>query len=72
MGLKDVSAQQAKYGIGLHRPFLLSVAPTNNVTLLGRAVVGSQLIDQNAGKLYLCTATNGTSTITWTVAGTQT
>jgi hypothetical protein len=71
MGLKDQAAYRAKYGIGLAHPFLSAGAPTNNVTQLGRAVVGSQLLDTTNGKLYICTATNGTSTITWTVAGTQ-
>lgn len=36
------------------------------------AVVGSLLLDTTNGKLYICTATNGTSTITWTVVGAQT
>jgi hypothetical protein len=71
MGLRDISAVAAKYGVGLHRPMLLAGAPTNNVTYLGRAVVGAQLIDTTNGKAYICTATNGTSTITWTVIGTQ-
>jgi hypothetical protein len=47
-------------------------APTVNVTLLGTAVVGSLLSDTTNGTLYICTATNGTSTIVWTVVGTQT
>lgn len=47
-------------------------APTANVTKLGVAAVGDLLSDTTAGKLYICTATNGTSTITWTVVGTQT
>ncbi len=47
-------------------------APTNNTTLLGVAAVGALLSDTTNGKLYICTATNGTSTITWTVVGTQT
>lgn len=47
-------------------------APTVNVTLLGTAAVGALLVDTTNGKLYICTATNGTSTITWTVVGTQT
>jgi hypothetical protein len=71
MGLKDQAQYRAKYGIGLAHPFLNAGAPTNNVTRLGTAVVGSQLIDTTNGKLYVCTATNGTSTVTWTVTGTQ-
>jgi hypothetical protein len=53
-------------------PFQTTGAPTNNVTYLGRAVVGSQLIDTQNGKLYICTATNGTSTVTWVSVGSQT
>lgn len=45
--------------------------PVNNTTLLGVAGVGDLLSDTTNGKLYICTATNGTSTITWTVVGTQ-
>lgn len=46
-------------------------APTTNVTGLGIAVVGNQYIDTTAGKLYICTATDGSTTIAWTVVGTQ-
>lgn len=46
-------------------------APTVNVTGLGLSGVGDLYTDTTAGKLYICTATNGTSTITWTVVGTQ-
>lgn len=59
-------------GTGLDAPLRNAGAPTVNVTYLGIASVGSLLIDTTAGKLYICTATNGTSTITWTVVGTQT
>ncbi len=59
-------------GTGLDAPFLNAGAPTVDVTFLGTAMVGSLLIDTTNGKLYICTATNGTSTITWTVVGTQT
>ncbi len=46
-------------------------APTVNVTGLGTAAVGDLLTDTTVGKLYICTATNGTSTITWVVVGAQ-
>lgn len=46
-------------------------APVNNTTLVGVAGVGDLLSDTTNGKLYICTATNGSSTITWTVVGTQ-
>ncbi len=59
-------------GSGLDAPLRNAGAPTVNVTYLGVAVVGSLLIDTTNGKLYICTATNGTSTITWTVVGAQT
>lgn len=59
-------------GSGLDAPLLNAGAPTVNVTYLGIAVVGSQLIDTTNGKAYICTATNGSSTITWTVVGAQT
>ena len=47
-------------------------APTNNTTLLGVVGVGDLLVDTTNGKLYIVTATNGTSTVTYTVVGTQT
>jgi hypothetical protein len=59
------------YGNGLSQPFQNAGAPVANTTFLGSAVVGSLLIDTTNGKLYICTATNGTSTVTWTVVGTQ-
>lgn len=58
-------------GSGLGSPLLNAGAPTVNVTHLSTAVVGSLLIDTTNGKLYICTATNGTSTITWTLVGAQ-
>lgn len=59
-------------GSGLAAPLRNAGAPTNNVTFLGVAIVGSQLIDTTNGKAYICTATNGSSTVTWTVVGAQT
>lgn len=59
-------------GNGLDSPLRNAGAPTVNVTFLGTAVVGSLLVDTTNGKLYICTATNGTSTVTWTVVGAQT
>ena len=58
-------------GAGLGQPLRFAGAPTANVTFLGIAQVGSVLVDSTNGKLYICTATNGTSTITWTVVGAQ-
>lgn len=34
--------------------------------------VGDFAVDTTTGKLYICTATNGSTTATWTVVGTQT
>lgn len=59
-------------GSGHGTPLRNAGAPTVNVTYLGTAVVGSTLVDTTNGKLYICTATDGTSTITWTVVGAQT
>jgi len=38
----------------------------------GSCIVGSLAVDTSAGKLYICTATNGTTASTWTVVGAQT
>lgn len=38
----------------------------------GQAEVGDFAVDTTNGKAYVCTATNGTSTTTWVVVGTQT
>lgn len=56
---------------GLARVYTGAGAPTANVTLLGEAGIGDLYSDTTNGKLYIVTATNGTSTITWTVVGTQ-
>ena len=58
------------YGNGLSQPFLNAGAPGANF-LAGSAALGSLLIDTVGAKLYICTATNGTTTATWTVVGTQ-
>lgn len=52
-------------------PYANDGAPVTDDTLVGTAEVGTLLIDTTNGVLYICTATNGTSTITWTVVGTQ-
>lgn len=59
-------ASQRKYEISA------AGAPTVNVTGLGVAVIGDRYTNTTNGVLYICTATNGTSTIVWTVVGTQT
>lgn len=47
-------------------------APGANTPLAGVAGLGDLLTDTTNAKLYICTATNGTTTITWTVVGSQT
>ena len=37
----------------------------------GQVRLGGMCIDTTNAKLYICTATNGTTTTTWTVVGTQ-
>lgn len=46
-------------------------APTANVTGLGVAGVGWIYSNTTTGALYSCSATNGTSTIAWSLVGTQ-
>jgi hypothetical protein len=38
----------------------------------GQVVLGGRGLDTTNAKLYICTATNGTTTATWTVVGAQT
>lgn len=45
-------------------------APTNDVTGVGVAVVGSQLIDTTNGIAYIATVATAT-TVTWVKIGTQ-
>lgn len=45
-------------------------APAANA-FAGTARVGSVYINTTAGVMYICTATNGTTTATWVVVGTQ-
>ena len=48
-----------------------AAVPTVNVTGLGVAAVGTRYTNTATGVLYICTATNTTSTITWAVVGAQ-
>lgn len=57
-------------GSGLDAPLLGAGAPTNDVTFVGVAGVGSQYIDTTNGKLYIATVATAT-TVTWTVVGGQ-
>lgn len=66
-----IDGGQVQPNDGLTHPILNAGAPGAN-GFAGRCKVGSLLIDRTAGKLYICTATNGTTTATWAVVGTQT
>jgi hypothetical protein len=72
VGLKQLAQYQAKVSGGLQSPFQLDGAPTSGASgsFVGRAVVGSQLIDRAAGKLYVATVATS-STVTWTLVGSQ-
>lgn len=59
-------------GLKASRVFRHAGAPTNDTTGLGVLGVGDLVADTTNGKLYIVTATNGTSTITFVVVGTQT
>jgi hypothetical protein len=71
MGFRLIAAYEAKASRGLKVPFQNAGAPTTT-TQLGRAVVGSELTDYTNGIDYVCTATDGTTTVTWTKVGLQT
>lgn len=50
MGTRHLAQYKAKLsGNGLEVPYQFAGAPVNNSTMLGRAVVGSVLIDTTAG-----------------------
>lgn len=55
---------------GLMRPILKAGAFVANDSA-GQVVVGGLGIDTTNGKLYICTATDGSTTSTWVVVGTQ-
>jgi hypothetical protein len=57
-------------GDGLRQPFTNAGAPASNA-LAGTAQIGSLLVDTTNGVVYVCTATNGSTTATWTKVGTQ-
>jgi hypothetical protein len=53
-------------------PFMAAAGgPTVNVTGLGEARVGDTYQDTTSGSLYVCVATNKTSTISWALIATQ-
>lgn len=61
-------------GDGLRSPFLNAGAPTSGAsgTFVGRAVVGSLLIDTTGGVLYIATSATTGASVTWQVVGAQT
>jgi hypothetical protein len=73
MGLRSIIANEGKQSQGLRVPFQLAGAPTSGASgsYVGRATVGSQLVDTTNGKVYVATVATS-STVTWTVVGTQT
>lgn len=73
MGLKSILANEGKQSLGLRAPLQLAGAPTSGASgsYLGRATVGSLLIDTTNGKAYICTVSTP-STITWVSVGSQT
>jgi hypothetical protein len=56
---------------GVQRQIINAGAPGANA-YAGQVALGGLLVDITNAKLYICTATNGTTTATWTVVGTQT
>lgn len=66
-----ISGGQVMPGNGLSRPLQKAGALAAN-DFAGQVVLGGLAVDTTNAKLYQCTATNGTTTATWTVVGTQT
>lgn len=50
------------------RPYKNAGAPASNA-LAGQVAVGDLLVDTTNADVYICSATNGTSTATWTLVG---
>jgi hypothetical protein len=57
---------------GLPAGAILNAGAPGANAYAGQVVLGGLLVDTTNAKLYICTATNGTTTATWTVVGTQT
>lgn len=56
---------------GVQRTIVNAGAPGANA-FAGQVALGGLLVDVTNAKLYICTATNGSTTATWTVVGAQT
>jgi len=65
-----LSGGQVMPGDGIRQPFLKAGALAAN-DFAGNCVVGSLAINTTGGVLYICTATNGTTTATWVTVGSQ-
>jgi hypothetical protein len=75
VGLRQLAQYRAKAeGLGLAVPFTLAGAPTNGAagSFVGRAVVGSLLVDTTTPKLYQATAATTPTSVTWAAVGLQT
>jgi len=70
------SRQRQSYGSNSVTAGLVTLAgagaPVANVTFLGTATVGSEYTDTVAGKIYIVTATDMATTITYVSVGSQT
>lgn len=70
------SRQRQAYGSNAVTGGVVALAgagvPTNNVTGLGTATVGSTYTDTTNGKMYIVTATDLTTTVTYVSVGSQT
>lgn len=70
---KDLAVMASNPENALHdatHPFRKDGAPVAN-DFAGQAQVGSLAVDTTTGTLYSCTATDGATTATWVVTGTQ-
>lgn len=65
-----ISGGNVMPGNGLDYPLRKAGALAAN-DFAGQVALGGLAIDTVGAKLYICTATNGSSTATWTVVGAQ-
>jgi hypothetical protein len=67
-------AKKALDGYGLSHPFLLAGAPTSGASgsFVGKAQVGSLLVDTSGGLLYQASSATTATTVTWVKVGLQT
>lgn len=66
-----ISGGNVMTGDGLHSPpFEKASDPVAN-DFAGSCVVGSLAVNTAAGRLFICTATNGSTTSAWALVGSQ-